>query len=209
MSVPRPPNTSHLLINESPLFVLPSLAVHVGLNEAIFLQQVHYWLQGNAGKEYEGRHWIYSTRDQWRRQFPFWSTDAIKRVVQSLRKQGVLLTNADLNKSRMDRTLWYTIDYDALNQLANSPHERADSPDGVAEAPDDEAATPDASGNDAHSNQETTQEITQEELWAQLRLLGIPDRPALLMLLKRGPYNSNIETLELARRRLSAKRHEA
>ena len=36
---------SNLLINESPLQVLPTLATYIGLNEAIFLQQVHYWLR--------------------------------------------------------------------------------------------------------------------------------------------------------------------
>ena len=33
-----------LLISEPPLQVLPSLAVKIGLNEAIVLQQIHYWL---------------------------------------------------------------------------------------------------------------------------------------------------------------------
>jgi len=37
--------SSSLLINESPLQVLPSLAVLVGLNEAIVLQQTHYWIK--------------------------------------------------------------------------------------------------------------------------------------------------------------------
>ena len=40
---------SKLLINEQPLQVLPSLAEAIGLNQAIALQQVHYWLE-NARK---------------------------------------------------------------------------------------------------------------------------------------------------------------
>ena len=35
---------SNLLIHEEPLLVLPGLASRIGLNEAIFLQQIHYWL---------------------------------------------------------------------------------------------------------------------------------------------------------------------
>ena len=38
------PPSSKLLIDEPPLQVLPSLALKIGLNEAIILQQVHYWL---------------------------------------------------------------------------------------------------------------------------------------------------------------------
>jgi hypothetical protein len=182
--------------------VLPSLAKAVGLNEAIFLQQVHFWMQTNAGREHDGRHWIYNTREQWQRQFPFWSTDAIKRVVQSLRKQGVLLTNANINKTRMDRTLWYTIDYGVLSQLANSPDDRAASPDGGANSPD-------ASGDAAHSNQEITQEITQEMMWTQLRLLGIPDKQAYITIVGRGPFNDPIITIEYARRKLAEKQRRA
>jgi len=39
-----PPRSSSLLIAVPPLIVLPTLATLVGLNEAIFLQQLHYWL---------------------------------------------------------------------------------------------------------------------------------------------------------------------
>ena len=39
-----PPTSHRLLIDEPPLMVLPSLAAVIGLNEAIMLQQIHYWL---------------------------------------------------------------------------------------------------------------------------------------------------------------------
>ncbi|MDQ1000403.1 hypothetical protein QFZ28_000803 [Neobacillus niacini] len=35
---------STLLINEAPLMIVPSLAVKIGMNEAVVLQQIHYWL---------------------------------------------------------------------------------------------------------------------------------------------------------------------
>ena len=35
---------SNLLLNEVPLMCQPSLATKIGLNEAIFIQQLHYWL---------------------------------------------------------------------------------------------------------------------------------------------------------------------
>ena len=39
------------LYNEPPLTVSPSLAAAVGLNEAIVLQQVHYWTQNSEKNE--------------------------------------------------------------------------------------------------------------------------------------------------------------
>jgi hypothetical protein len=49
---------SKLLISESPIMILPSLAVRVGVNEAVLLQQVHYWLVKSSHVK-EGRTWIY------------------------------------------------------------------------------------------------------------------------------------------------------
>ena len=37
-----------LLIDDYPLIVLPALAEEIGLNEAIFLQQLNYWSQPSS-----------------------------------------------------------------------------------------------------------------------------------------------------------------
>lgn len=108
---------NRLLINEPPLQVLPSLAKLIGLNEAIFLQQLHYWLI-KSQHEYDGRKWVYNTFEEWQKQLPFWSIITIKRIVQSLRKAGLVSTTAQYNKMQVDRTLWYTIDYAAVDSLA-------------------------------------------------------------------------------------------
>ncbi len=113
----RLPAVSRLLIAEPPLLVLPSLAVQVGLNEAIFLQQLHYWLQGKAAKERDGRVWIYNTYEEWHQQLPFWSVMTIRRIVGGLEQQGIIHSTTRYNQHRVDRTKWYTIDYAALDQL--------------------------------------------------------------------------------------------
>jgi hypothetical protein len=103
---------SKLLINEAPLQVLPTLAVAIGLNEAIFLQQLHYWLTPTAKykphyREYEGisRPWIYNTyhtkEDEkgtgWQANFPFWSVRTIKRIVGSLKEKGLIIATDQFN----------------------------------------------------------------------------------------------------------------
>jgi len=57
-----------LLIDEPPLQVLPGLAKAIGLNEALFLQQLHYWVDKSA-HVYEDRRWIYNTASGWVEQF--------------------------------------------------------------------------------------------------------------------------------------------
>jgi hypothetical protein len=104
---------SRLLIAEEPLQVLPSLAVAVGLNEAIILQQMHYWLK-RSEHIMEGQHWIYNTYIQWRQQFPFWGLNTIKRAVSQLEKLGILISTSRFNRNPIDKTKWYRIDYQHL-----------------------------------------------------------------------------------------------
>ncbi|MER2190645.1 MAG: conserved phage C-terminal domain-containing protein [Solibacillus sp.] len=100
----------NLLINEPPLQVLPSLAVKVGLNEAIFLQQLHFRLLISTNVR-DGHKWIYKTLAEWNEEFPFWSYDTLKRIVAKLEKEGYIVTTNAYNKLKMDKTKWYRIEY--------------------------------------------------------------------------------------------------
>lgn len=102
----------NLLYSQQPLVVNPQLAVAIGLNEAIVLQQIHYWAtRTKSGKVHDGRVWIYNTYEQWVEQFPFWSQETVKRALTSLRKKG-LIDVAQLNKTEHDRTNYYSINHD-------------------------------------------------------------------------------------------------
>lgn len=106
---------SPLLINEPPLQVLPSLAVAIGLNEAIVLQQIHYWTLRVPLYE-DGEAWVYNTVEQWQEQFPFWSTDTIGRTLKSLRERGVVVAERR-TANTFDKTLKYRIDRQVLDSL--------------------------------------------------------------------------------------------
>lgn len=127
---------SKLLINENPLQVLPKLAEAIGLNEAIFLQQLHYWLTPDPTRNYEPHYlewegvehpWVYNTYESkttrrgketgWAANFPFWSARTIMRIVASLKERNLIITTDKYNKLPTDRTLWYTINYEELNRL--------------------------------------------------------------------------------------------
>lgn len=110
--------SSELLINESPLIVLPSLACVVGLHGAIVLQQVQYWL-ARSHHEHDGRKWTYNTYEEWHEQFPFWQPDAIRKTIKKLEIDGILLATDIYNKNRFERRKWYSIDYDKLDAALN------------------------------------------------------------------------------------------
>lgn len=106
---------SKLLIDDYPIQVLPKLAVEIGLNEAIILQQIHYWL--NQSKHfYDGKKWIYNTYEDWNEQFPFWSVMTIRRTITSLEKQNLIIS-ANYNKAGFDKTRWYSIDYEVVESV--------------------------------------------------------------------------------------------
>lgn len=105
---------SRLLIDEPPLQVLPSLARELGLNEAIMLQQMHYWLI-KSSYEFEGVKWFYKTLEDWQTEFPFWSAMTIRRTLTNLEKQKVIRIG-NFNKKKFDKTKWYTIEYQCVNR---------------------------------------------------------------------------------------------
>ncbi len=110
---------SKLLINEKPLQVLPGLAVLIGLNEAIVLQQLHYWL-GKSKNELDGHQWVYNSYEQWQAQdFPFWHVNTIQRLFGGLEKQGIVLSRR-MEAQGWNQRKWYTIDYAALDEMARS-----------------------------------------------------------------------------------------
>ena len=107
---------SRLLINEQPLLVRPTLACEIGLNEALVLQQIHYWM--NSSKNFfEGRYWVYNSVSEWQTQFPFWSESTTKRALAKLEKLG-LVDIGDFNSDAWDKTKWYSINYDTLDKLS-------------------------------------------------------------------------------------------
>lgn len=106
---------SKLLIDDYPIQVLPKLAEEIGLNEAIVLQQMHYWLNTSKHK-YNGKKWIYNSFPSWQEQFPFWSIMKIKRAIYSLEKKD-LLHVGNYNKAGFDKTKWYSINYETLESV--------------------------------------------------------------------------------------------
>ncbi len=121
---------SQLLFDEHPLVINPKLAQMIGLNEAIVLQQVHYWVTLNekAGKNIRDDFtWTYNTYKEWNLQFPFWSLRTIKTIFANLERKGLLISG-NFNKVKQDRTKWYRVSLDAytLQSADIAPSEEAD-----------------------------------------------------------------------------------
>ncbi len=107
------PAHSGLLIDEYPLIFQPSLAAALGLNEAIFLQQLQYWLT-QSEKYRDDKAWIAKSREKWLSEFPFWSLSTFKRIVKSLTDKGIIYNTEQYNEDKTTQTRWFAICYDKI-----------------------------------------------------------------------------------------------
>ena len=92
------------------------VAKRYGVDEAIFIQYLYFWLaknRANGRHYYDGRYWTYNSARALAELFPYWSEDKIQRMIQRMKKQGLLLTG-NYNGSRFDRTQWYTLSDEIL-----------------------------------------------------------------------------------------------
>ena len=115
---------THLLMNEPPLQVLPSLAKAIGLNEAIVLQYIHQRLATTPAEKrhfYQGAYWLHGSLREWHEDLPFWSMNTIRRLLDALsapsfgpEKKPLLVTD---RVGERGRPYWYAIDYDVLNSI--------------------------------------------------------------------------------------------
>lgn len=117
---------SNLLFDERPLVIQPTLAKLLGsLDEAVILQQIHYWLEKKTNIK-DGRSWVYNSMTDWQKQFPWLSLKTVKRRFKNLEDKGLLIT-ANYNQYKFDRTKWYSIDYQNLLKLADNDGQKESS----------------------------------------------------------------------------------
>ena len=109
----------NLLLDDRPLVIQPKLIELLGdPTEAIILQQIHYWLVKNINIK-DGYSWVYNSIKDWNKQFKWLSEPTLKRKFKSLEDKGLLITG-NYNKAKFDRTKWYRIDYDALDEMVQA-----------------------------------------------------------------------------------------
>lgn len=112
--------SSLLFDKDDILLVNRRLAAIVGLNEAIVLQQIDYWVKKKrGGVEHQGCRWVFNSLDSWHAQFPFWSKDTVKRALAALKTRGLIRVQK-LAEAARDQTNYYTVDYKAVTLLEAS-----------------------------------------------------------------------------------------
>ena len=88
-----------------------------GVNEAIFLHSLAFWVEKNRanGKHlHDGRYWTYNTQEAFAELFPFWTKRQIERIIASCNDQKAILID-NFNSDKTNRTKWYALTDAAMN----------------------------------------------------------------------------------------------
>ena len=178
-------NFSELFIDKSKTLIINTeLAVILGdLNESIVLNQLNYWLEINkkANKHFiDGRFWVYNTYNDWKEEnFQYWSEKTIQRTFTRLENKGIVIS-ANYNKSGIDKTKWYTIDYDKLEEIVNLYREEHDNlsqqHDNLSQQQDNMSTRQDKmtcpSGQSDRAIPENTTDITNRDYHSENRVIS-------------------------------------
>ncbi len=117
---------SYLMIHkdfEKPISFSPTLARVFGIEAAIFLQWLHYFMVVKSLQErplHEGRMWVYNSYEDWHSHMNFLSLTGVTTAIRKMEALGVILS-AQMGVNKFDRRKSYTIDYVRLSKLTNIP----------------------------------------------------------------------------------------
>lgn len=98
------------------------IAKKYGVNEAIFIYNIFFWLnhnQANRKHFYKGRYWTYNTKKAFIELFPFWTYDQVRNIIKKLQENTVLLTD-NFNENTWDRTTWYSLSDELISYIKNN-----------------------------------------------------------------------------------------
>jgi hypothetical protein len=82
-----------------------------GINCAVILENIYYWIEHNRANEknfHDGRYWTFNSTKAFGELFPYLSKKQIETALKKLREEGILITG-NYNQLKYDRTLWYAI----------------------------------------------------------------------------------------------------
>jgi hypothetical protein len=110
------------LMAEKSIPAYPHLASVLGVNEAIILQQVYFYVTLHSRKKstqhfHDGKFWVFNSYKQWRDQhFPWLTARGVQSIILRLETKGLLISRQGLENPQ-DRRKWYTIDLEKLAKL--------------------------------------------------------------------------------------------
>lgn len=86
-------------------------AIKYGVNEAIILNNIKYWIlknEANKSNFYDGKYWTYNSAEAFTLLFPFLTVRQIRYAIKNLEDKGAIVSG-NYNTNRYDHTKWYAL----------------------------------------------------------------------------------------------------
>lgn len=108
------------------------IAQQYGVNAAILLHNITYWIEKNKSEKrhfHEGRYWTYMSKSGLAELFPYMTARQIDYALAKLEKAGLILTG-NFSEHTFDKTKWY-----ALADVEENAPEMDEKPSETAQLP--------------------------------------------------------------------------
>ena len=101
-----------------------SIAKELGINSAIILENMMFWLEKNKANNsnyYEGKYWTFNSISAYGEIFDYLTERQIRYSLDKLEEKGIIETG-NFNKKGFDQTKWYTIADYGYSFIQNVQH---------------------------------------------------------------------------------------
>ena len=99
-----------------------------GIEEAIILDNIYFWIAQNVANEkhkHDGRYWTYNSAKAFSELFPYMNGTKIYRVLTNLENLGLII-KGNFNKEKYDRTNWFSFTDAGLCKLTSENYDVTD-----------------------------------------------------------------------------------
>lgn len=93
------------------------IATEFGIDLAVFLQNIAFWIEKNIVNNKnlrDGKYWTYNTQKAWINLFPYWSRQNIRTIISKAIKEDLIVLG-NFNSDKSDHTTWYALTEKGLN----------------------------------------------------------------------------------------------
>jgi len=113
-------------------FFIVEEAVNFGIEEAIILNNIRFWIDKNEANNkhfHDESYWTYNSYAAYALLFPYMTINQIKRAITNLENKGII-ESGNYNTSPYDKTKWYRLK-DTIDGTKNSHRETENSNRGI------------------------------------------------------------------------------
>lgn len=99
-----------------------------GIEEAIILHSIFFWLSKNASNNkhfYDGLYWFYNSKKAFVEMFPYMNETKIFRLLKNLEEKG-LIAKGNYSKDKWDKTNWYALTKNGIDYMVRNGYKNND-----------------------------------------------------------------------------------